>query len=76
VNTHPRKEISMTSQQKITRYTFDNDWHAERKRLSALEAWLDPGTIRHLEACGVGQGWQCLEVAAGGALLQPGSANG
>jgi SAM-dependent methyltransferase len=59
----------MTSQQKITRYTFDNDWHAERKRLSALEAWLDPGTIRHLEACGVGQGWQCLEVAAGGGSI-------
>jgi hypothetical protein len=40
----------MTSQQKITRYTFDNDWYAERERLSALEAWLDPGTIHHLQA--------------------------
>lgn len=59
----------MTSQQKTTRYTFDNDWHSERQRLAALEAWLDPGTIRHLEACGVDKGWHCLEVAAGGGSI-------
>ena len=26
---------------------------------------LDPGTIRHLEALGVAEGWRCLEVGAG-----------
>jgi SAM-dependent methyltransferase len=30
---------------------------------------LDPGTIRHLEALGVGQGWSCLEVGGGGGSI-------
>ena len=51
------------------RYSFANEWHAARERLAAIETWLDPGTIRHLLACGVGEGWQCLEVAAGGGSI-------
>jgi SAM-dependent methyltransferase len=35
------------------------------ERLTALEELLDAGTVRHLEALGVGAGWQCLEVGAG-----------
>jgi SAM-dependent methyltransferase len=34
-------------------------------RLRSLEQWLDPVTIRHLRARGVGAGWRCLEVGAG-----------
>jgi SAM-dependent methyltransferase len=34
-------------------------------RLTALEEALDAGTVRHLEALGVGAGWHCLEVGAG-----------
>jgi SAM-dependent methyltransferase len=34
-------------------------------RLTAVEEALDAGTVRHLEALGVGAGWRCLEVGAG-----------
>lgn len=37
----------------------------ERERLGLLESVLDPQTIRRLEALGVGEGWNCLEVGAG-----------
>src|SRR5262245_47219920 len=40
-----------------------------RQRLAALEAWLDPGTIRLLEVLGVGDGWRCLDVGAGGGSI-------
>ncbi len=50
----------------MTDYMLDNAWRQARERLAALEAWLDPGTTRHLEALGVGAGWRCLEVGAGG----------
>ncbi len=46
-------------------YSFDNSWEKARSRLSALQARFDPGTIRHLEALGVSEGWRCLEVGAG-----------
>jgi SAM-dependent methyltransferase len=42
---------------------------AERVRLSLLEAQFDPITQRHLERLGVGDGWRCLEVAAGGGSI-------
>lgn len=50
-------------------YTLDNTWHQARRRLALLEAWLDPGTIRHLETLGVGEGWHCLEVGGGGGSI-------
>ncbi len=53
----------------MTEYMLDNAWQQARQRLSALEAWLDPGTIRHLEALGVDAGWQCWEVGAGGGSI-------
>jgi SAM-dependent methyltransferase len=46
-------------------YVFDNAWHYAQERLSLNQAIFDPGTIRHLEALGVGPGWTCLEVGAG-----------
>jgi SAM-dependent methyltransferase len=46
-------------------YVYDNAWQAAQRRLMALEALWDPGTIRHLEALGVGAGWHCLEVGGG-----------
>ncbi|MGH9035731.1 MAG: methyltransferase domain-containing protein [Acidimicrobiia bacterium] len=42
---------------------------AERARLDVLEAYYDPITQRHLERIGVGEGWRCLEVAAGGGSI-------
>jgi SAM-dependent methyltransferase len=50
-------------------YAFDNAWGQARERLALLEAAFDPGTIRHLEALGVGAGWRCLEVGAGGGSI-------
>jgi SAM-dependent methyltransferase len=47
-------------------YAFANARARQQERLGALEALLDPGTVRHLEALGVGAGWRCLEVGAGG----------
>src|SRR6202046_5508001 len=46
-------------------YGLDNAWRKALARLRSLEQWLDPATIRHPHARGVGGGWRCLEVAAG-----------
>jgi ubiquinone/menaquinone biosynthesis C-methylase UbiE len=53
----------------MTSYAFDNAWQRARQRLTAIETWLDPDTIRHLAARGVGPGWHCLEVGAGGGSI-------
>jgi SAM-dependent methyltransferase len=50
-------------------YAFDNALAAQRERLDTLETLFDPGTIRQLEARGVGPGWRCLEVGAGGGSI-------
>jgi 2-polyprenyl-3-methyl-5-hydroxy-6-metoxy-1,4-benzoquinol methylase len=50
-------------------YQLDNAWEHARTRLAALELVHDPATIRHLEATGVGPGWACLEVGAGGGSI-------
>ena len=38
----------------------------ERARLRLLEELHDPLTISQLDAIGVGEGWRCLDVGAGG----------
>ena len=53
----------------MAQYIFDNAWQQQRQRLAALEAWLDPGTTRHLDTLGVAEGWRCLEVGAGGGSI-------
>ncbi len=50
-------------------YLLDNAWQQQRARLAGLEAWFDPGTIRHLETLGVAEGWHCWEVGAGGGSI-------
>jgi SAM-dependent methyltransferase len=51
----------------LSSYVFDNsDEGPTRRRFIGLPLVFDPGTIRHLLATGVGPGWQCLEVGAGG----------
>jgi SAM-dependent methyltransferase len=47
-------------------YTLDNRWEAARDRLTTLEVASDPFTVAHLDKVGVGPGWRCLEVGAGG----------
>jgi len=50
----------------VSEYIYDPSLEDERTRLRALEAVLDPGTIRALQAVGVGKDWRCLEVGGGG----------
>lgn len=50
-------------------YIYDNAWQQARARLSGMEAVFDPGMVQDLEGRGVGEGWQCLEVGAGGGSI-------
>ncbi|HYA89673.1 MAG TPA: methyltransferase domain-containing protein [archaeon] len=52
-----------------TGYLLDNASSEAPKRFAVLSALFDPGTIRHLEARGVGRGWHCLEVGGGGGSI-------
>jgi SAM-dependent methyltransferase len=52
-----------------TYYTFENSGTQAATRFSALADIFDPGTIRHLTEIGVGSGWHCLEVGAGGGSI-------
>lgn len=47
-------------------YVFDNAAPEAEQRFTGLEALYDPVTFRNLNGTGVGTGWQCLEVGAGG----------
>jgi SAM-dependent methyltransferase len=53
----------------VSTYLYDAGWRQERQRLAGIESLWDPGTIRHLEALGVAEGWSCLEVGAGGGAI-------
>ena len=46
-------------------YVFDNAAPQARARLAALADVHDAGTIRHLLARGVTDGWKCLEIGGG-----------
>jgi len=50
-------------------YAFDQGFADERKRLSAMESLWDPGSEALLVELGVGAGWRCLEVGAGGGSM-------
>ncbi|WP_234816089.1 class I SAM-dependent methyltransferase [Mycolicibacterium agri] len=50
-------------------YAFDQGFSEEQRRLAAMEALWDPGSQALLDELGVGQGWRCLEVGAGGGSL-------
>ena len=47
-------------------YLLDNRRDEAGERFDALAALYDPVTIRHFHTLGVGDGWRCLEVGAGG----------
>lgn len=51
------------------RYVFDQASAGESERLGVIEGYLDPHSRRWLEALGVGPGWHCLDVGAGGGSL-------
>lgn len=50
-------------------YAFRNVRPVQSERLRALEALLDVGTAQQLDSVGVGVGWRCLEVGAGGGSI-------
>ncbi|MFD3503148.1 methyltransferase domain-containing protein [Streptomyces sp. NPDC058676] len=47
-------------------YLLDNRQNEAAERFDALATLFDPTTFRHLEAFGIGSGWRCWEVGAGG----------
>jgi len=47
-------------------YLLDNRKAEAGDRFAALAALYDPMTAGHLDTLGVGAGWRCLEVGAGG----------
>lgn len=50
-------------------YVYDQGFAQERARLSAMESLWDPGSRALLDELGLGAGWRCLEVGAGGGSL-------
>jgi hypothetical protein len=50
-------------------YIYDRGFFEERTRLAATESLWDPGSQRLLDGLGIGAGWRCLEVGAGGGSL-------
>jgi SAM-dependent methyltransferase len=53
----------------MSTYIFENAGQPTGQRFSCLETLYDPWTIRHLEATGIGPGWQCWEVGGGGGSI-------
>ena len=47
-------------------YLLDNQQVEAGERFDALSAIFDPPTFRHLDRLGIGAGWRCWEVGAGG----------
>jgi SAM-dependent methyltransferase len=53
----------------VPEYVYDQDWKDERERLAGIERLWDPGSTELLTKLGVGPGWSCLEVGAGGGSI-------
>lgn len=47
-------------------YLLDNRQSQAGVRFEALASLLDPVTFRHIDGLGIGPGWRCWEVGAGG----------
>jgi SAM-dependent methyltransferase len=53
----------------VNQYGFDPSWSDERRRLELIERCYDPATTSRLTQLGVGPGWRCLDVGAGGGSI-------
>lgn len=47
-------------------YLLDNQQTEAGQRFEAFATLFDPTTLRHIERLGIGPGWRCWEVGAGG----------
>jgi len=47
-------------------YLLDNRRREAGERFDALAEMFDASTFRHIQALGIGEGWRCWEVGAGG----------
>ncbi|MEU6662789.1 methyltransferase domain-containing protein [Streptomyces sp. NPDC046821] len=47
-------------------YLLDNQQREAGRRFDAFSTLFDPTTFRHIERLGIGPGWRCWEVGAGG----------
>lgn len=47
-------------------YLLDNGQAEAAERFDAFASLFDPTTFRHIEGFGIGSGWRCWEVGAGG----------
>ncbi len=50
-------------------YIYDQGFSEERARLAGIESLWDPGSQALLDELGLGAGWRCLEVGAGGGSM-------
>jgi hypothetical protein len=58
--------LTMAQHEYFAAHTADS---IERERITALEAATDPKSKRHLQALGIGPGWNYLEVGGGGGSI-------
>ncbi len=58
----------------MKRYLLDNRRPEAGVRFEALAELFDPWTFRHLDDLGLGEGWRCWEVGAGGSSVPRGLA--
>ena len=58
----------------MNRYLLDNGSPEAGERFAALAELFDPWTFRHLDDIGLGEGWRCWEVGAGGVSVPRGLA--
>lgn len=58
----------------MNRYLLDNSRPEAGERFVALAELFDPWTFRHLDDVGLGEGWRCWEVGAGGVSVVRGLA--
>jgi SAM-dependent methyltransferase len=58
----------------VSRYLFDNRHQEAGERFAALAELFDPWTFRHFDDLGLGEGWRCWEVGAGGVSVLRGLA--
>ncbi len=58
----------------MNRYLLDNRRLEAGERFTALAELFDPWTFQHLDGVGLGEGWRCWEVGAGGVSVPRGLA--